>query len=125
MGDGLHGRERGTALGGAAEKNEVGGQGPRDQGSGKIHPTHYHLPTHTLFTGNEFVLHNTWQLSRVYPSGLRTDSSNYNPQEFWNAGCQMGEGAVGTGKREWKSYGWEVSPWVAMGPGSALRGGLG
>ncbi|MBV97736.1 1-phosphatidylinositol 4,5-bisphosphate phosphodiesterase delta-4, partial [Eschrichtius robustus] len=39
--------------------------------------------------GNEFVLHNTWQLSRVYPSGLRTDSSNYNPQEFWNAGCQM------------------------------------
>uniref|UniRef100_G3T953 Phosphoinositide phospholipase C n=1 Tax=Loxodonta africana TaxID=9785 RepID=G3T953_LOXAF len=40
--------------------------------------------------GNEFVRHNTWQLSRVYPSGLRTDSSNYNPQELWNAGCQMG-----------------------------------
>ncbi|XP_054579178.1 1-phosphatidylinositol 4,5-bisphosphate phosphodiesterase delta-4 [Eptesicus fuscus] len=40
-------------------------------------------------TGNEFVQHNAWQLSRVYPSGLRTDSSNYNPQEFWNAGCQM------------------------------------
>ncbi|XP_030660095.1 1-phosphatidylinositol 4,5-bisphosphate phosphodiesterase delta-4 isoform X3 [Nomascus leucogenys] len=39
--------------------------------------------------GNEFVQHNTWQLSRVYPSGLRTDSSNYNPQELWNAGCQM------------------------------------
>nr|KAF6450891.1 phospholipase C delta 4 [Molossus molossus] len=39
--------------------------------------------------GNEFVQHNAWQLSRVYPSGLRTDSSNYNPQEFWNAGCQM------------------------------------
>ncbi|KAM5324813.1 1-phosphatidylinositol 4,5-bisphosphate phosphodiesterase delta-4 [Glossophaga mutica] len=39
--------------------------------------------------GNEFVQHNTWQLSRVYPSGLRTDSSNYSPQEFWNAGCQM------------------------------------
>ncbi|KAM8791941.1 1-phosphatidylinositol 4,5-bisphosphate phosphodiesterase delta-4 isoform 1-T1 [Rhynchonycteris naso] len=39
--------------------------------------------------GNEFVQHNSWQLSRVYPSGLRTDSSNYNPQEFWNAGCQM------------------------------------
>ncbi|XP_037379938.1 1-phosphatidylinositol 4,5-bisphosphate phosphodiesterase delta-4 isoform X2 [Talpa occidentalis] len=39
--------------------------------------------------GNEFVQHNTWQLSRVYPSGLRTDSSNYNPQEFWNAGCQL------------------------------------
>uniref|UniRef100_M3YYM5 Phosphoinositide phospholipase C n=1 Tax=Mustela putorius furo TaxID=9669 RepID=M3YYM5_MUSPF len=40
--------------------------------------------------GNEFVQHNAWQLSRVYPSGLRTDSSNYNPQELWNAGCQMG-----------------------------------
>ncbi|ELK30517.1 1-phosphatidylinositol-4,5-bisphosphate phosphodiesterase delta-4 [Myotis davidii] len=40
-------------------------------------------------TGNQFVQHNAWQLSRVYPSGLRTDSSNYNPQEFWNAGCQM------------------------------------
>uniref|UniRef100_A0A8C4LXF6 Phosphoinositide phospholipase C n=1 Tax=Equus asinus asinus TaxID=83772 RepID=A0A8C4LXF6_EQUAS len=39
--------------------------------------------------GNEFVQHNVWQLSRVYPSGLRTDSSNYNPQELWNAGCQM------------------------------------
>ncbi|KAM5228717.1 1-phosphatidylinositol 4,5-bisphosphate phosphodiesterase delta-4 [Ctenodactylus gundi] len=39
--------------------------------------------------GNEFVQHNARQLSRVYPSGLRTDSSNYNPQELWNAGCQM------------------------------------
>ncbi|XP_056663853.1 1-phosphatidylinositol 4,5-bisphosphate phosphodiesterase delta-4 isoform X2 [Monodelphis domestica] len=39
--------------------------------------------------GNEFVQHNAWQLSRVYPSGLRTDSSNYSPQELWNAGCQM------------------------------------
>ncbi|XP_073927839.1 1-phosphatidylinositol 4,5-bisphosphate phosphodiesterase delta-4 isoform X4 [Castor canadensis] len=39
--------------------------------------------------GNEFVQHNAWQLSRVYPSGLRTDSSNYNPQELWIAGCQM------------------------------------
>ncbi|XP_016012210.2 1-phosphatidylinositol 4,5-bisphosphate phosphodiesterase delta-4 isoform X1 [Rousettus aegyptiacus] len=39
--------------------------------------------------GNEFVQHNAWQLSRVYPSGLRTDSSNYNPLEFWNVGCQM------------------------------------
>ncbi|ELV10688.1 1-phosphatidylinositol-4,5-bisphosphate phosphodiesterase delta-4 [Tupaia chinensis] len=39
--------------------------------------------------GNEFVQHNAWQLSRVYPSGLRTDSSNFNPQELWNAGCQL------------------------------------
>lgn len=54
---------------------------------------------YTLYAGNEFVQHNAWQLSRVYPSGLRTDSSNYNPQELWNAGCQMGEGAEATGGR--------------------------
>ena len=69
--------------------------------------------------------HNTWQLSRVYPSGLRTDSSNYNPQEFWNAGCQMGEGVVGTGKKECKGNGWEVGSWVAVGPESASRGAPG
>ncbi|NWX92148.1 PLCD4 phosphodiesterase, partial [Nothoprocta pentlandii] len=40
-------------------------------------------------SGNEFVRHNAWQLSRIYPSGMRTDSSNYNPQEMWNAGCQI------------------------------------
>ncbi|KAL1770871.1 1-phosphatidylinositol 4,5-bisphosphate phosphodiesterase delta-4 isoform X1 [Sigmodon hispidus] len=39
--------------------------------------------------GNAFVQHNARQLCRVYPSGLRTDSSNYHPQELWNAGCQM------------------------------------
>ncbi|XP_040609253.1 1-phosphatidylinositol 4,5-bisphosphate phosphodiesterase delta-4 isoform X3 [Mesocricetus auratus] len=39
--------------------------------------------------GNEFVQHNARQLCRVYPSGLRTDSSNFHPQEFWNAGCHM------------------------------------
>uniref|UniRef100_A0A8C2BD15 Phosphoinositide phospholipase C n=1 Tax=Cyprinus carpio TaxID=7962 RepID=A0A8C2BD15_CYPCA len=37
----------------------------------------------------KFVLHNARQLSRVYPSGLRTDSSNFNPQDMWNAGCQI------------------------------------
>lgn len=67
------------------------------------HPLHFQFSAYTLFIGNEFVLHNAWQLSRVYPSGLRTDSSNYNPQEFWNAGCQMGEGAVGPVKGEWES----------------------
>nr|XP_048314979.1 1-phosphatidylinositol 4,5-bisphosphate phosphodiesterase delta-4 isoform X2 [Myodes glareolus] len=39
--------------------------------------------------GNEFVQHNARQLCRVYPSALRTDSSNFHPQELWNAGCQM------------------------------------
>ncbi|NWI32569.1 PLCD4 phosphodiesterase, partial [Sula dactylatra] len=39
--------------------------------------------------GNEFVRHNTWQLTRIYPSGMRTDSSNYSPHEMWNVGCQI------------------------------------
>ena len=37
----------------------------------------------------EFVNYNKLQLSRVYPSGKRFDSSNFMPQVFWNAGCQL------------------------------------
>ncbi|KAK1154946.1 1-phosphatidylinositol 4,5-bisphosphate phosphodiesterase beta-3-like [Acipenser oxyrinchus oxyrinchus] len=37
----------------------------------------------------EFVEYNKKQLSRIYPKGTRVDSSNYLPQLFWNAGCQM------------------------------------
>ncbi|XP_067825232.1 1-phosphatidylinositol 4,5-bisphosphate phosphodiesterase delta-3-like isoform X3 [Heptranchias perlo] len=40
-------------------------------------------------SGNPFVCYNTMQLSRIYPTGSRVDSSNYNPQEMWNAGCQL------------------------------------
>uniref|UniRef100_A0A8C4QEF7 Phosphoinositide phospholipase C n=1 Tax=Eptatretus burgeri TaxID=7764 RepID=A0A8C4QEF7_EPTBU len=40
-------------------------------------------------SGEEFVRYNALQLSRIYPAGLRTDSSNYNPQKMWNAGCQI------------------------------------
>ncbi|XP_054877194.1 1-phosphatidylinositol 4,5-bisphosphate phosphodiesterase delta-3-A isoform X2 [Poeciliopsis prolifica] len=29
------------------------------------------------------------KISRIYPSGQRLQSSNYNPQEMWNAGCQI------------------------------------
>uniref|UniRef100_A0A3Q4HYW6 Phosphoinositide phospholipase C n=1 Tax=Neolamprologus brichardi TaxID=32507 RepID=A0A3Q4HYW6_NEOBR len=36
----------------------------------------------------EFV-YNKRQMSRIYPKGGRVDSSNYMPQIFWNAGCQM------------------------------------
>ncbi|KAF3849652.1 hypothetical protein F7725_019371 [Dissostichus mawsoni] len=35
------------------------------------------------------VKYNKLQLSRIYPKGTRVDSSNYNPQLFWNAGCQL------------------------------------
>jgi len=37
----------------------------------------------------EFIKHNQFQLSRIYPAGRRTDSSNYNPCKFWNTGCQI------------------------------------
>ncbi|CAG0914190.1 unnamed protein product [Notodromas monacha] len=37
----------------------------------------------------EFVNYNKRQFSRIYPKGTRADSSNYLPQIFWNAGCQM------------------------------------
>ncbi|XP_045774149.1 1-phosphatidylinositol 4,5-bisphosphate phosphodiesterase isoform X1 [Maniola jurtina] len=37
----------------------------------------------------DFVNYNKRQMSRIYPKGTRADSSNYMPQVFWNAGCQM------------------------------------
>uniref|UniRef100_A0A3P8UW17 Phosphoinositide phospholipase C n=1 Tax=Cynoglossus semilaevis TaxID=244447 RepID=A0A3P8UW17_CYNSE len=36
-----------------------------------------------------FIKFNQRQLSRIYPSSYRVDSSNFNPQPFWNAGCQL------------------------------------
>ncbi|XP_029810480.1 1-phosphatidylinositol 4,5-bisphosphate phosphodiesterase zeta-1 isoform X1 [Suricata suricatta] len=38
---------------------------------------------------HEFVLHTMRFITRIYPKATRTDSSNFNPQEFWNIGCQM------------------------------------
>ncbi|XP_034540927.1 1-phosphatidylinositol 4,5-bisphosphate phosphodiesterase zeta-1-like isoform X1 [Notolabrus celidotus] len=40
-------------------------------------------------SGADFVQHNQKLLSRIYPAGSRTSSSNYNPQEFWNVGSQL------------------------------------
>nr|XP_034992649.1 inactive phospholipase C-like protein 1 isoform X1 [Zootoca vivipara] len=36
-----------------------------------------------------FVNYNKKFLSRIYPSAMRIDSSNLNPQDFWNCGCQI------------------------------------
>ncbi|XP_060239358.1 1-phosphatidylinositol 4,5-bisphosphate phosphodiesterase zeta-1 [Meriones unguiculatus] len=38
---------------------------------------------------HEFIFHTTKFITRIYPKVTRTDSSNFNPQEFWNIGCQM------------------------------------
>lgn len=48
-----------------------------------IHAGHAALSLKALFRYNKL------QLSRIYPKGTRVDSSNYNPQLFWNAGCQL------------------------------------
>ncbi|XP_053185437.1 1-phosphatidylinositol 4,5-bisphosphate phosphodiesterase delta-1b [Scomber japonicus] len=40
-------------------------------------------------SANAYVHHNVDKLSRIYPAGTRTDSSNYNPVPLWNAGCQI------------------------------------
>ncbi|XP_028289760.1 1-phosphatidylinositol 4,5-bisphosphate phosphodiesterase delta-1a isoform X2 [Gouania willdenowi] len=36
-----------------------------------------------------FCHHNMDKLSRIYPAGSRTNSSNYNPVPMWNVGCQI------------------------------------
>ncbi|TRY96330.1 hypothetical protein DNTS_021829 [Danionella cerebrum] len=36
-----------------------------------------------------FLNFNQQQLSRIYPSAYRIDSSNFNPQTYWNVGCQL------------------------------------
>ena len=59
-------------------------------------PPHSH-PTSP--PGNSFVRHNARHLTRVYPLGLRMNSTNYSPQEMWNSGCQLGE--WGQQKRGW------------------------
>ena len=41
-------------------------------------------------TGTAFLHHNMDKLTRIYPAGSRTDSSNYNPMSMWNTGCQIG-----------------------------------
>ncbi|XP_061442306.1 1-phosphatidylinositol 4,5-bisphosphate phosphodiesterase delta-1 isoform X2 [Rhineura floridana] len=40
-------------------------------------------------SGTDFIRHNVQHLSRIYPAGWRTDSSNYNPIDMWNVGCQI------------------------------------
>lgn len=54
------------------------------------------IPKHLLLfifcvSATEFIQHNMDKLSRIYPAGTRTDSSNYSPVTMWNAGCQIGD----------------------------------
>lgn len=38
----------------------------------------------------QFMVYNQKQLTRVYPSAYRIDSSNFNPLPYWSTGCQLG-----------------------------------
>ncbi|XP_035491716.1 1-phosphatidylinositol 4,5-bisphosphate phosphodiesterase delta-1b isoform X3 [Scophthalmus maximus] len=40
-------------------------------------------------SANAYIRHNVDKLSRIYPAGSRTNSSNYSPVPLWNAGCQI------------------------------------
>ena len=42
-------------------------------------------------TASQLIVHNSRQLTKVYPSQKRQDSSNLDPIPFWNTGCQIGE----------------------------------
>ncbi|XP_075252417.1 1-phosphatidylinositol 4,5-bisphosphate phosphodiesterase beta-4-like isoform X6 [Convolutriloba macropyga] len=58
---------------------------------------HFHMSSFNETVGlqllkqdaQEFVNYNKRQLSRIYPKGGRVESSNYQPQLFWNVGCQL------------------------------------
>jgi hypothetical protein len=45
---------------------------------------------HIKSSAKEFAMYNARQLSRIYPAGMRTGSSNYKPTPMWNVGCQLG-----------------------------------
>ncbi|KAL3054776.1 hypothetical protein OYC64_017665 [Pagothenia borchgrevinki] len=40
-------------------------------------------------SANAYIHHNVEKLSRIYPAGSRTNSSNYSPVPLWSAGCQV------------------------------------
>ncbi|KAF2358784.1 Phosphatidylinositol-specific phospholipase C X domain, partial [Trinorchestia longiramus] len=40
-------------------------------------------------SAEDLVSLNKRMLTRVYPNTSREDSSNYDPQDFWNTGCQL------------------------------------
>uniref|UniRef100_A0A8C0GBJ0 Phosphoinositide phospholipase C n=1 Tax=Chelonoidis abingdonii TaxID=106734 RepID=A0A8C0GBJ0_CHEAB len=55
----------------------------------KAQKLHKSLKRVFISLGTSFIHHNIRHLSRVYPAGWRTDSSNYNPVDLWNVGCQI------------------------------------
>ena len=49
----------------------------------------FSLDSKELWDSLTLLSYNKRQLSRIYPRGTRVDSSNFMPQVYWNAGCQL------------------------------------
>ncbi|NXE37502.1 PLCH1 phosphodiesterase, partial [Ptilorrhoa leucosticta] len=72
--------------------NSVAAQDIVDDGTG-LAPG-WQVPCHSAHQtvqqkAEQFMLYNQRQLTRVYPSAYRIDSSNFNPVPYWNVGCQL------------------------------------
>ncbi|NXH35159.1 PLCH1 phosphodiesterase, partial [Myiagra hebetior] len=72
--------------------NSVAAQDIVDDGTGLA--LGWHGPWHSAHQAvqqkaEQFMLYNQRQLTRVYPSAYRIDSSNFNPVPYWNVGCQL------------------------------------
>ncbi|NWW75074.1 PLCH1 phosphodiesterase, partial [Climacteris rufus] len=71
--------------------NSVAAQGPCDDGSTGNVLSFSESRAHQAVQqkAEQFMLYNQRQLTRVYPSAYRIDSSNFNPVPYWNVGCQL------------------------------------
>ncbi|NWV90951.1 PLCH1 phosphodiesterase, partial [Machaerirhynchus nigripectus] len=72
--------------------NSVAAQDIVDDGTGLAPGWHVPCPSaHQAVQqkAEQFMLYNQRQLTRVYPSAYRIDSSNFNPVPYWNVGCQL------------------------------------
>lgn len=38
---------------------------------------------------HDLIKHNRTHVVRIYPKGLRIDSTNYEPHRYWSAGAQL------------------------------------
>jgi hypothetical protein len=73
-------------------------------------------------SAKDFVAYNTRQLSRIYPSGKRTGSSNYKPTPFWNVGCQIGTSNLNTFFFKFLWVGLLYQPWMIDDDYGAIGG---
>ena len=46
---------------------------------------------HSETNAAHYIEYNKKHISRTYPGGMRVDSSNYEPVDLWNCGCQIGQ----------------------------------